>query len=100
GVIHSGREDLDPFKRRFARETELRTITEALRGADVLVGLSAGGAVTAGMIDQMADPPIVFALANPDPEITPEEVLKVRPNAITATGRSDYPNQINNVLGF
>ena len=100
GVIHTGRESLDQFKTRFAHDTELRTITEALRGADVLVGLSAGGVIKPEMIREMADPPIVFALANPDPEILPEDVLSVRPDAITATGRSDYPNQINNVLGF
>ncbi|MEX2583266.1 MAG: NADP-dependent malic enzyme [Gemmatimonadota bacterium] len=100
GVIHSGRTDLDPYKARFARETSARTTKDALEGADVLVGLSVGGAITPDMLEQMADPPIVFALANPDPEITPEDVRSVRPNAITATGRSDYPNQINNVLGF
>src|SRR5690606_4175556 len=100
GVIHSGREKLDPYKARFAQKTDLRTITEALEGADVLVGLSAGGVIKPEMIEAMADPPIIFALANPDPEILPEEVLAVRPDAITATGRSDYPNQINNVLGF
>jgi malate dehydrogenase (oxaloacetate-decarboxylating)(NADP+) len=100
GVIHSGRTGLDPYKARFAVETELRTLEEALRGADVFVGLSVAGAVTREMVRGMAAPPIVFALANPDPEITPEEVLEVRPDAITATGRSDYPNQINNVLGF
>ena len=100
GVIHSGRENLDPYKARFARDIPLRTIREALKGADVLVGLSVAGAISADMILEMADPPIVFSLANPDPEITPEEVRSVRPNAITATGRSDYPNQINNVLGF
>jgi malate dehydrogenase (oxaloacetate-decarboxylating)(NADP+) len=100
GVIHSGRDDLDPFKAKFARETPLRTLAEAMRGADLFVGLSVAGAVTPEMVASMAERPIVFALANPDPEITPEEVLAVRPDAITATGRSDYPNQINNVLGF
>jgi malate dehydrogenase (oxaloacetate-decarboxylating)(NADP+) len=100
GIIHADREDLDRYKARFAHRTSVRTMAEALRGADVLVGLSAAGAITQDMIMGMADPPIVFALANPDPEITPEEVRAVRPNAITATGRSDYPNQINNVLGF
>ncbi|MEX2571519.1 MAG: NADP-dependent malic enzyme [Gemmatimonadota bacterium] len=100
GVIHTGRENLDPYKSRFARDLDISTFEEALHGADVLVGLSVGGAVTPEMIKHMADPPIVFALANPDPEITPEDVRAVRPTAITATGRSDYPNQINNVLGF
>jgi malate dehydrogenase (oxaloacetate-decarboxylating)(NADP+) len=100
GVVHSGRDDLDPWRARFARETPLRTTAEALVGADVFVGLSAAGAVTPEMVMGMAERPVVFALANPDPEITPEEVLSVRPDAITATGRSDYPNQVNNVLGF
>ena len=100
GVVHLGRDDLDPWKGRFARDTPLRTLTEALVGADVFVGLSVAGAVAPEMIREMAERPVVFALANPDPEITPEEVLSVRPDAITATGRSDYPNQINNVLGF
>jgi malate dehydrogenase (oxaloacetate-decarboxylating)(NADP+) len=100
GVIHTGRDDLDPYKARFAADTQLRTLTEALHGADVFVGLSVAGAVTPEMIVEMAPKPIVFALANPDPEITPEDVLTVRPEAITATGRSDYANQINNVLGF
>jgi len=100
GVIHDGRDDLDPYKARFARTTTAREIQEVLRGADVFVGLSVGGVIGPEMIRDMADPPIVFALANPDPEITPADVRSVRPNAITATGRSDYPNQINNVLGF
>ena len=100
GIIHSGRTDLDPYRSRFAHDTPIRTIEEALEGADVMVGLSAAGAIKPHMIEKMADPPIVFALANPDPEITPDEVLAVRPTAITATGRTDLPNQINNVLGF
>jgi malate dehydrogenase (oxaloacetate-decarboxylating)(NADP+) len=100
GVIHSGRDNLDAYKGRFARETEMRTLQEAMEGADVFVGLSVAGAVTKEMVAGMAERPIVFALANPDPEITPEDVLEVRPDAITATGRSDYANQINNVLGF
>jgi malate dehydrogenase (oxaloacetate-decarboxylating)(NADP+) len=100
GLVHTGRDDLDPYKGRFAQDTPLRTVAEALVGADVFIGLSVGGAITAEMILPMAPNPIVFALANPDPEISPEEVLAVRPDAITATGRSDYANQINNVLGF
>ncbi len=100
GVIHSGRDNLDAYKGRFAADTDCRTLTEALEGADVFVGLSVAGAVRREMVASMAEQPIVFALANPDPEITPEEVIAVRPEAITATGRSDYPNQINNVLGF
>jgi len=101
GVIHSGRsDDMDPYKARFANDTKARTIAEALVGADVFVGLSVAGAVTGDMIAQMADRPIIFALANPVPEILPDEVRRVRPDAIVATGRSDYPNQVNNVLGF
>jgi malate dehydrogenase (oxaloacetate-decarboxylating)(NADP+) len=101
GVITAERaESVDPYKARFARETEHRTLSDAMAGADVFVGLSVAGAVSGDMVRTMADRPIVFALANPDPEITPEEVRAVRDDAITATGRSDYPNQINNVLGF
>jgi malate dehydrogenase (oxaloacetate-decarboxylating)(NADP+) len=101
GVVYEGRTiEMDPYKARFARVTEMRTITEALRGADVFVGLSRGGVITGAMIAAMAKDPIVFALANPTPEILPNEVLAVRPDALVATGRSDYPNQVNNVLGF
>src|SRR4029077_12464242 len=80
--------------------TDARTLTDAMAGADVFFGLSVKGAVTPDMVKVMADKPIIFAMANPDPEITPEEVAEVRRDAIMATGRSDYPNQINNVLGF
>ncbi len=101
GVIYAGRiEGMNPYKARFARQTELRTLTEALRDADVLVGFSAKGAVTPDMLKVMAPRPIVFALANPDPEITPEDARNARNDLIMATGRSDYPNQVNNVLGF
>lgn len=101
GVIYQGRaEGMNAYKARFARDTELRTLTEALRGADVLVGLSAKGTVSPGMLKVMAPHPIVFALANPDPEITPEDAQGARNDLIMATGRSDYPNQVNNVLGF
>ncbi|MEX0908704.1 MAG: NADP-dependent malic enzyme [Gemmatimonadaceae bacterium] len=100
GVVHDGRKDLDPYKSRFAVKTKLRNITEALKGADVFVGLSIAGAVTGDMIAGMAERPIIFALANPVPEILPDEVAAVRSDAIVATGRSDYPNQVNNVLGF
>ncbi len=100
GVIHSGRTDLDPYKRRFVHDPAPRTRAEALVGADVFVGLSAARAVPAAEIAAMARDPLVFALANPDPEILPEEVRAVRPDAIIATGRTDYPNQVNNVLGF
>jgi len=101
GVIYAGRtEGMNAYKARFARKTELRTLTEALREADVLVGFSAKGAVTPAMLKVMAPRPIVFALANPDPEITPEDARGARDDLIMATGRSDYPNQVNNVLGF
>ena len=101
GVIYTGRaEAMTAYKARFARETELRTLADALREADVVVGLSAKGTITPDMIKQMAPRPIVFALANPDPEITPEDARGARSDLIMATGRSDYPNQVNNVLGF
>jgi len=101
GVIYEGRgDDMDPYKARFALRTDRRTIAEALDGADVFVGLSVAGAISAAMLERMADRPVVFALANPVPEVMPDEVLAVRPDAIMATGRSDYPNQVNNVLGF
>ncbi|MGH7690410.1 MAG: phosphate acyltransferase, partial [Gemmatimonadaceae bacterium] len=102
GVIHADRppDQLDPYKARFAPHTTLRTLAEAMDGADVFVGLSAAGAVTPDMVATMAPRPIVFALANPMPEILPEAVRSVRDDAIIATGRSDYPNQVNNVLGF
>ena len=101
GVIFAGRaNDMDPYKARFANATPARTVTDALDGADVFVGLSVAGAVTPAMIARMAANPIVFALANPVPEILPDEVRSVRTDAIVATGRSDYANQVNNVLGF
>src|SRR3954467_1545452 len=102
GVIHDQRSDesLDPYKARFKAKTKARTIADALVGADVFVGLSVAGAVTGEMVKHMAKRPIIFALANPVPEILPEEVRAVRDDAIIATGRSDYPNQVNNVLGF
>jgi malate dehydrogenase (oxaloacetate-decarboxylating)(NADP+) len=101
GVIYQGRQaGMNPFKEKFAQKTTLRTLSEAMVGADVVVGLSAKGAISEEMIRHMASNPIIFAMANPDPEVTPEEVLAVRKDAIMATGRSDYPNQVNNVLGF
>jgi malate dehydrogenase (oxaloacetate-decarboxylating)(NADP+) len=100
GVIRSDRGSLDRYKGRFATDRDLHTLADAMVGADLFVGLSVAGAVTREMIASMADAPIVFALANPDPEILPEDVLAVRPDAMVATGRTDYPNQINNVLGF
>jgi malate dehydrogenase (oxaloacetate-decarboxylating)(NADP+) len=101
GVVYEGRtEGLNPYKDEFARDTKARTLSDALEGADVFVGLSQAGVVTEEMVGRMAARPIVFAMANPDPEIAPEAVVRVRPEAIIATGRSDYPNQVNNVLGF
>jgi malate dehydrogenase (oxaloacetate-decarboxylating)(NADP+) len=100
GVIYPGRENVDQFKSAHAVMTDKRTLTEALVGADVFLGLSAAGAVSQDMVKSMAPEPIIFAMANPDPEITPPAVKEVRPDAIVATGRSDYPNQVNNVLGF
>jgi len=100
GVIYNGREGLDEFKQRFAIETKARTLAEALQGADVFVGLSVAGIVTGDMLQGMAKKPVIFALANPTPEIMPDEAKKARPDAIVATGRSDFPNQVNNVLGF
>ena len=101
GVIYEGRtEGMNQWKSGFAVATKARTLAEALAGADVFFGLSVKGAVTKAMVKSMADKPIIFAMANPDPEITVEEVAAVRSDAIMATGRSDYPNQINNVLGF
>lgn len=100
GVVHADRDDLESHKRRFAARTQARTLADALRDADVFVGLSVGGLVTGEMLKPMAPRPIVFALANPIPEIMPDEVARVRPDAVVATGRSDFPNQVNNVLGF
>ncbi len=100
GVLHADRDDLDEYRRRFAVRGKARTLAEALEHADVFVGLSVGGIVSGEMLKAMAPRPIVFALANPDPEISPEEARRARSDAIIATGRSDYPNQVNNVLGF
>ena len=100
GVIYKGRENLDQFKSAHAIDTKLRTLGEAMRGADVFLGLSAKDVVSKEMIKSMADNPIIFACANPDPEIKPELIEEVRSDAIVATGRSDYPNQVNNLIGF
>ena len=100
GVIRRDRTDLNQWKSTHARDTDLRTLADAVRGSDVFLGLSAKGALTQEMVRSMASRPIIFALANPDPEITPEEARAASPDAIVATGRSDYPNQVNNVLGF
>jgi malate dehydrogenase (oxaloacetate-decarboxylating)(NADP+) len=101
GVIYKGRkEKMNPYKERFASDTKARTLAEAIKGADVFVGLSVAGVVSKDMVRSMADRPIVFAMANPDPEITYDDAKAARPDVIMATGRSDYPNQVNNVLGF
>ncbi len=101
GVIYQGRTDgMNQWKSAHAVKTDLRTLEEAMKGADVFLGVSARGAVTEEMVISMAPDPVIFAMANPDPEITPEEAHAVRSDAIVATGRSDYPNQVNNVLGF
>jgi malate dehydrogenase (oxaloacetate-decarboxylating)(NADP+) len=100
GVIYLGRSDMNPYKAAFAVETFERTLQDALTGADAFIGLSSGGIVNGEMLQGMARDPIVFALANPDPEITPEEARAARPDVVMATGRSDHPNQVNNVLGF
>ena len=101
GVIYQGRtEGMNQWKSAHAISTELRTLSEAMVGADVFLGVSVKGAVTQDMVKNMAENPVIFAMANPDPEITPEEAHEVRDDAIVATGRSDYPNQVNNVLGF
>ncbi|QNM82253.1 NADP-dependent malic enzyme [Sphingomonas sabuli] len=100
GVIHNDRSDVDQWKSAHAVETEARTLEEALVGADVFLGLSAAGALKPAMVKAMADQPIIFAMANPDPEIWPPDATAARPDAIIATGRSDFPNQVNNVLGF
>ncbi|HEY1139033.1 MAG TPA: NADP-dependent malic enzyme [Lysobacter sp.] len=100
GVIYTGRPHLDPDKARYARDTNQRTLAEIVDGADVFLGLSAGGVLKPEMVATMADKPIILALANPYPEILPEDAKKVRPDCIIATGRSDYPNQVNNALCF
>ncbi|AUQ76156.1 NADP-dependent malic enzyme [Phaeobacter piscinae] len=101
GVIYQGRtEGMNQWKSAHAVKTDLRTLEEAMKDADVFLGVSVKGAVTQDMVKSMADNPVIFAMANPDPEITPEEAHEVRVDAIVATGRSDYPNQVNNVLGF
>jgi len=100
GVIHSGRDNLNQWKAAHAVETDMRSLAEAVNGADCFLGLSVAGALTQDMVKTMAKDPIIFAMANPDPEITPEDARAVREDAIVATGRSDYPNQVNNVLGF
>ncbi len=100
GVIYTGREQMNEHIAEFARDTKMRTLDEAIEGADVFLGLSAKGVLKPEMVKKMADAPVIFAMANPDPEIMPEEAKKASPKAIIGTGRSDFPNQINNVLGF
>ena len=100
GVIYKGRENLNQWKSAFAIETSLRSLNDAIDNADVFLGLSVKGALTKDMVKKMSKNPIIFACANPDPEITPEEIEEVRNDAIIATGRSDYPNQVNNLIGF
>jgi malate dehydrogenase (oxaloacetate-decarboxylating)(NADP+) len=101
GVVYKGRtEGMNPYKARFAAETDARTLADAMRGADVFVGLSAANTVTPEMVKSMAEEPFICAMANPDPEIPYDDAKAARPDAIVATGRSDFPNQVNNVLGF
>jgi len=100
GVVHKGRTDLNAFKKGFARATKLRTLEDAMNGADVFVGVSGADLVSPAMVKSMADNPVVFALANPNPEISPAKAMAARSDLVMATGRSDYPNQVNNVLGF
>ncbi|MEW6414588.1 MAG: malic enzyme-like NAD(P)-binding protein [Pseudomonadota bacterium] len=100
GVVHKGRTDLNSFKKAYARQTRLRTLDEAMVGADVFIGVSGANLVSAAMVKSMAEKPVVFALANPNPEILPEKARAARDDLVMATGRSDYPNQVNNVLGF
>ncbi len=101
GVIYQGRTNgMNEHKQKFAINTPKRTLAEALESADAFIGVSVGGVLTKEMVSAMAEAPLVFAMANPDPEILPEDALEVKPNALMVTGRSDYPNQVNNVLGF
>ena len=100
GVIHKNRKSLNKWKQNYAIKTNSRKLSDAIKGADVFLGLSSAGVLTKEDVKSMAANPIIFACANPDPEITPEEVEEVRNDAIVATGRSDYPNQVNNLLGF
>src|SRR5690606_26131542 len=101
GMVYKGRPELmDADKAQFAQDTALRTLSQAIENADIFLGLSAGGVVKQDMVAKMAPNPLIFALANPNPEISPEDVKEVRGDAIIATGRTDYPNQVNNVLCF
>ena len=100
GVIYKGRDNLNEWKNEFSIKTDDRNLSDAIKNADVFLGLSQAGVLKKDMVKIMAKNPIIFACANPDPEITPEEIEEVRDDAIIATGRSDYPNQVNNLIGF
>jgi malate dehydrogenase (oxaloacetate-decarboxylating)(NADP+) len=100
GVIHAGRDNLPDYKAEFANETPHRTLADALRGADVFIGVSAAGLLDAELLRSMAPRPVIFALANPEPEVRPSAARAIRDDVIVATGRSDFPNQVNNVLCF
>jgi malate dehydrogenase (oxaloacetate-decarboxylating)(NADP+) len=100
GVIYPGREGINEYKEEFSNDTDKRTLSDACKGADVFVGLSGANLLSIDMLNSMADKPVIFACSNPDPEIKPELATQVRPEIVMATGRSDYPNQVNNVLGF
>ncbi|MFG6665930.1 malic enzyme-like NAD(P)-binding protein [Halomonas sp. HNIBRBA4712] len=100
GVIHTGRDNINEYKAEFARDTDMRTLDDAIDGADVFIGLSGPGLVNADHVKKMARDPVIFACTNPDPEIHPDVAREARPDVIMATGRSDFPNQVNNVLGF
>lgn len=100
GVVYNGREEVNKYKQEFSRESTRRTLADAMNGADVFIGVSGPNLLKTEMLETMAEKPIVFALSNPDPEINPELAIKTRDDIILATGRSDYPNQVNNVLGF
>lgn len=100
GVVYNGREEVNEYKQEFSRESSRRTLEDAMKGADVFIGVSGPNLLKPEMLETMAENPVVFALSNPDPEINPEHAIKTRNDIILATGRSDYPNQVNNVLGF
>ena len=100
GVVYEGREEMDEWKAVFAQKTDLRSLGDVIEGADIFLGLSAAGVLKADMVKTMASNPLIMALANPSPEIMPEDAKAARPDAMLCTGRSDYPNQVNNVLCF
>ena len=100
GIIYEGREGVNKYKAEFATQRDVRDLADAFKGADVALGLAVAGAIDPEWVKDMAENPIIFAMANPDPEIRPEDAFAVRDDVIIGTGRSDYPNQVNNVLGF